>query len=121
MSYLNELSKEIYSQNVKKGFWDKPREVGTILMLINSELVEALEADRKSRHFELKTKPIVNNISDFKSAFETHVKDTFEDEIADTIIRLLDLCGAAKIDIDWHIEQKLKYNQLRLHKHGKEY
>ncbi len=37
-------------QNAKdKGFWDKERNIGELLMLITSELAEALEAHRKSR------------------------------------------------------------------------
>lgn len=37
---------------------------------------------------------------------------------------LLAIFGLAKhldIDIMWHIEQKMKYNKLRSHKHGKQY
>lgn len=58
---------------------------------------------------------------DFEPWFENHVKDTFEDELADTMIRLLDLCGAMDIDLEWHISQKLKYNRTRVLKHDKGY
>lgn len=47
---LNEISKEINQQNVRKGFHEEPREIGTLLMLVVSELSEALEADRNNRH-----------------------------------------------------------------------
>jgi NTP pyrophosphatase (non-canonical NTP hydrolase) len=49
------------------------------------------------------------------------VKDTFEDEIADTVIRLLDLSEGLGIDIEKHIRLKLEYNKTRPHKHGKKY
>jgi len=49
------------------------------------------------------------------------VKNSFEDEMADIIIRVMDLCGAMNINIDWHIEQKMKYNLLRPYKHNKAY
>ena len=55
----------------------------------------------------------------WKLLFQKHVKDTFEDEIADTFIRLLDLVCALEIDIDLHIELKRRFNSLREFKHGK--
>ncbi|MBN2662583.1 MAG: hypothetical protein JXR68_02940 [Bacteroidales bacterium] len=124
---LNNLSKIVYNDNKNKGFWETKRETGTILMLIVSEIAEALEADRKDVFFDpsknIKWKndwhkaPESQDIKNFKE----NVKDTFEDEIADTFIRLLDLCGARNIDIEWHIKQKLAYNRTREKKHGKNY
>ena len=128
---LNKLSQEIHNKNVEKGFYDNPREIGTTLMLVVSELSEALEADRKNRRarlgdFESRQKHR-NEISEttqedyFKESFETYIKDTFEDEIADTMIRLFDICGHLDIDIEKHIKLKTAYNELRPHKHGKGY
>lgn len=119
---LNKLSKEIHDNAVAKGFYDKPKEVGTLLMLAVSELSEALEADRKGR----KTKTSVGWLIDendmrFRSFFEEGVKDTFEDEMADTIIRVLDMCGYLGIDIESHVEAKMRYNSTREAKHGKRY
>ena len=45
---LNELCKEIYNENLEKGFNVAEDNIGQVLMLIVSELSEALEADRKS-------------------------------------------------------------------------
>lgn len=120
---LNELSKEIFTSNKIKGFWDKERNFGELLMLIVSELAEALEADRgRGNQLDLKSFNLeLAKGEDFKSCFEKYVKDSVNDEIADTIIRLLDLCGGLNIDIDWHIEQKLKYNKLREFRNGKKY
>lgn len=118
-------------ENAKaKGFYDNPvQNVSEKLMLIVSELSEAQDADRKNKY------SICGSFSDylktpnlkltpreyFKKGFEKHVKDTFEDEIADAFIRLGDLCGYLNIDIEWHIEMKMKYNELRQKKHGKLY
>lgn len=127
---FNSLSKTIHNRAVQKGFWDEEREVGTLLMLCVSELGEALEADRKSRYantgnfeYDLKESGLCGgdlNVFANKS-FEEHIKDTFQDEIADTIIRLLDLCGKFNIDIDKHINYKLDYNLSRDKMHGKRY
>jgi NTP pyrophosphatase (non-canonical NTP hydrolase) len=117
----------------EKGFWDTERNVSEMLMLIVSELAEAQEALRKNNYADkaitegLK-KDLELNHSDeefkmdigiWKSLFEEKVKSSFEDEIADVAIRLFDLCGGMKIDLEKHIELKMKYNSLRGYKHGK--
>jgi len=58
---------------------------------------------------------------DTVQAFKNHIKDSFEDEIADAVIRLLDMCGGLRIDIDFHVTSKLMYNASRPYKHGKKY
>ena len=129
MKTLNELRDEIHENAKNKGFWDSPRETGTLLMLCVSELAEAMEADRVGKHsyttgidelikagYTCDDSPV-----SYKSYFELDVKDTFEDELADTIIRILDLCGAKGIDIEKHIELKIKYNATRERMHGKKY
>jgi len=133
---LNELSTIIHEGNKERGFDVSKANIGQTLMLIVSELSEALEADRKGSRNRLdafKTSMYYARLSndDFdtenencawiKNRFETTIKDTFEDEIADTVIRLLDLCGGLNIDIESHIDLKLRYNATRPYKHNKEY
>lgn len=121
---LNSASLEIHQDAKRKGFWDSERETGTLLMLCVSELAEALEADRKGKFANVKLYEAVDQTgrpSHDAFSFESTIKDTFEDEIADTIIRLLDLCGARGIDIEKHINLKLKYNRSRELMHGKAY
>jgi NTP pyrophosphatase (non-canonical NTP hydrolase) len=133
---LNQLRDEIHEYAISKGFWDNQRETGTLLMLCVSELAEAMEADRKGRENMLKVfdrdmgfarldyedfDPANSNYAWIINRFETTIKDTFEDELADTIIRILDLCGAKGIDIEKHIELKIKYNASREKMHGKKY
>jgi len=129
---LNDAAKTIHEDNKRKGFWDNKRETGTLLMLCVSELAEALEADRKNKKAQLNKFVGFSNMGfdkdyntylneDAIPSFETNIKDTFEDEIADTVIRILDLCGAMEIDIERHINLKLKYNRSRERMHGKAY
>ena len=87
-----------------KGFWEGDRNMGELLMLIVSELGEALEALRKDKR-QIK-------YNDWK-------KDTFEDELADVAIRLFDLAESEGINLTWQIKQKLEYNKTRPPKHGK--
>ena len=92
---LNELAQLCHSIAVEKGFWDQKRNIGEALMLIVTELAEAMEAHR-------------------------HQDDAnFKEELADTFIRLLDLCGGLKIDMEEEIYQKSLKNKKRPYKHGK--
>lgn len=128
MNYLNVYAKDIHEQNLVRGFDAKKENLGQSLMLVVTELAEALEADRTSNKASLKKfaeemhgETIESSPLSFKALFNKYIKDSFEDEIADSMIRLFDLCGALEIDIDKHVELKLKYNSLRKFKHGKKY
>jgi len=126
---LNELSQRIYQANKEKGFWDKERNVGELLMLVTSELGEAMEALRKEKFADMHYYDEMiadgydweNSNTSFTACFEKSIKDTFEDEIADAIIRLFDLSAGLGIDIEKHIEVKLKYNLNRPKLHGKSF
>lgn len=65
------------------------------LMLVVTEVAEAAEAVRHQ---------------DFPN---------FKEEIADTFIRLLDICGTMEIDPQEIIDDKMKINWERTHLHGK--
>ena len=123
---LTELSTIVYNDNLKRGFDARKLDFGKILALIHSEVSEALEADRKSRRADrfrvsLLTKEMRVDLISFRDKFKIEVKDTVEDELADAVIRIMDYCGAMKIDLSAHIEMKLEYNRSREFKHGKNY
>jgi len=111
---LNKMAKEIYQNNKEKGFWDRERNVGETLMLIVTELAEAMEAYRSGN---LSPLPVIDE--EDHEIFRDVFKDTFEDEIADTLIRILDFCGGMDIDIEWHVKNKVRYNTTRPTLHGK--
>ena len=90
MNYY-EQAKKVHANAVDKGFWDKPHSNEHYFMLVITEATEAVEAHRKGR-----TASIPEGIEDFPDktfilSFEAHIKDTVEDELADAVIRLLDL------------------------------
>lgn len=109
MSGLNELRDRVHNLAIEKG-WHQDRDIsnphvlGSMLALIHSEVSEALEDVRRglySPEYDINGKPIGLPI-----------------ELADIIIRTLDLCGALGIDIERAVETKHAYNCTRSHRHG---
>lgn len=72
------------------------RNVGELLMLVVTELAEALEGDRK-------------NLMDDKLPH----RKMFEVEITDAMIRLLDISAGMHLDIGGAFEEKMLYNSVR--------
>lgn len=72
------------------------------IALVITELSEAIEFIRKDQF-----------------AKDNIWKETFEEEVADTFIRLFDLCGCYEIDIEKYINLKMEYNKGREVLHGK--
>lgn len=192
---LNTLRDEAYKIACEHGFHDTELSNEHFLCLVISELMEAVEADRRGKNADIaKFKEWQENrislkksgrTKRFKEDFDAFIKDSVEDELADAIIRLLDLAGLRgitiecfseidiyestescngesftesiyaiatipiryeydygylfdkqlnsmllgviglarykNIDLLWHVEQKMKYNELRLKMHGKKY
>lgn len=121
MKTINELCKEAYENAKSKGFHDTPVEMGTRLCLIHGEVSEAMEADRNGKYANVAIGRYNNEETDnvvFTRYYDAIVKGTFEEEIADIVIRVFDLCGYKGIDLQAHIEAKMRYNSLRPHMHG---
>lgn len=89
---------------VASGWWQDPfnpgheadRNVGALLMLIVTEIAEAMEGHRK-------------NLKDDKLPD----RDMLEVELADAVIRIFDLAGACGYDLEGIILRKLAFNLKR--------
>lgn len=191
---INEMKERAYDIACKHGWYEQKRSNIHELMLVVSELGEAVNADRNGKYANRER--FENVLKEFhvpfSYAFNQCIKDTVEDELADAAIRILSMAGhnssdleeepfseegleklvkAANngltisdnpekitfpeelsmvfsgimgvlqegasmgdvlaniyviayrrgIDLKWHIEQKMKYNEERPYKHNKKY
>jgi len=132
---INELVAKNHQAMKEKGFHEGEKNIGELLMLIVSELGEALDAHRSGRIYNLKQNGTLKESIEsmwleqyalYDEAVEDEffvekVKDTFEDELADVVLRVTDLCGLLGIDLETHIKAKMRYNATRPYKHNKAY
>jgi NTP pyrophosphatase (non-canonical NTP hydrolase) len=98
--------------------------ITTKLALVITELSECIEAIRKGeskRTPKIITSHMDINDENFKENFEQKIKDSFEDELADAVIRIMDLAVEENIDLGKHIMMKHHYNSTRPYKHGKNF
>ena len=125
----NEFIERAHKMACNHGFHDKELSIAHCLMLVITEISEMVEADRKGKHAQVAMYESLKNTSQFenlkeahgKFCFETFIKDTFEDEMADVCIRLYDTAGTFgvsfeenEMDIDMHEEYEEYYSSLSL-------
>lgn len=101
---LDALAANLHEIAIEKGFWDGPKDhdkIGNKLALVHSEVTEVLEAIRKNKGSE-----------------------SIVEEMADIIIRLLDLYAAMRNatfiehSLDEILEKKININKDRPKLHG---
>ena len=97
------MAHAVHQNAIQHGWWDNPREDGTIIMLVVTELAEAVEAMRDG-----------GGMSDKIPEFSKE-----EEEIADAIIRIFDFSEAKGYRIGPAILAKHEFNKTRPHMHGK--
>ena len=129
---FNELRDMIHENAVQKGFWEEKPSVIRSLLLVNTELGEAYEALRSNK---LATNDAMFNIDDYlpgnkfnndfsnagvRYVFEKTLKETFEMELSDTIIRLFDIAGQYNIDIDGYADEYYGLPSSTLNRLGNE-
>lgn len=98
------LQEEVHKCNVERGFWTPPAstEDGTKLALIHAEISEALEAIRDGN-------PPDKHVPTMESVVV---------ELADVVIRVMDLCEYHQWPLAEAILAKVKVNLGRPWKHG---
>lgn len=103
---ISRIAKQCFTISDEHGFWDRDingnptRDIAEALMLIVTELSEAFEGYRNG------------NIDD---------KGGLKEELADVLIRLLDLSYGLGLHIENEMIKKMEYNRKRPYKHGKNF
>ena len=105
VDFFGNVSRGVHANAVDHGWWEEPREDGTLIALIMSEAAEALEALRKGNGPD-------EHCPQFSGA---------EVELADVIIRIMDMAEARGWDVAGAIVAKHEFNKTRPYKHGKEF
>lgn len=113
---INELGRQAYLINKEKGYCDGPVDVPRRLCLIHSEVSEALEADRRGVRYDEGHAVVEAALAEmdrasFMEAYNVFVKGSFEEEMADIVIRVASLCEQMGIDLDFHVQAKIRYNE----------
>lgn len=105
---LNKLRDKAYQCAVDHGWHEKNLSDEHFLCLVISELMEAVEADRKESHADTEAFNKYYDCVSFKENFERQIKGTVEEELADSCIRLLDLAGLRSVDLG-----EVDFNELK--------
>ncbi len=106
--HLNELANECYAIADANGWHDTPREFGTVLMLVVTEVAEAMEAWREGDDDTITKREM---IKDGKP-------EGVPSELADVLIRVFHICAIYGIDIREAMSRKMIYNVGRSYRHG---
>lgn len=141
---IRDWQKQIYERNVRKGFYDYKQDIALVRRGLDSgtqfsledamawnEALERILADYEKATLERKLLLVIGEIVEAHEELRSNHSPTevyfsdgnkpegFPVEIADAVIRLLDLQTDEHIDLETEMIRKSDYNEQRPYKHGK--
>lgn len=88
------LANDAYLNAQRHGFYPENTDITTALMLIITEMAEAVQADRHNRHGSIEDyESEIQMGRDIPTAYKNSLEGTVESEFADIAIRILSLLG----------------------------
>lgn len=115
---IAEMTAEVRECNQAHGWREGSNTFGDYIALLHSEASEALEAFRDHKT-EDATEVVPVTLYDPKGAPVNLPKpEGVGSELADVLIRLLDMADVYGLDLDFEYERKIAYNRTRPFKHG---
>lgn len=108
---INILVEASHTLGKDRGFWQEEKDLREEILYISSNLGDIAKAFKKNKRADwLKYQSMMIQLDEesestveftegSKKIFKACIKDTFEDEIANVILRITDLLGGKKIDL----------------------
>ena len=113
---IAEMQEKVYFDNKEKGWHDVQRSFGDLVALLHSEVSEMLEAFRDWG---------INDATNLKCLVchgdgVPHVckPEGVGSEMADVLIRLLDMSARYGVNLAAEYDRKMAYNRTRPYRHG---
>lgn len=106
---IEEITEEVRQVNTEKGWRQGTNTFGDYIALLHSELSEALEAYRDHR---------LEDATEVVYGSRLPKPEGVGSELADVLIRLVDVADIYGIDLVREYERKIAYNRTRAYQHG---
>ena len=113
---VKQLQNKCFGHALTHGFIRKNMDVQKLLEEVHGEVDEALFASIAGKRADYQK---YCEVGKGNEAFVEYVKDSLEDELADTVMRVATICGYLGIDLQKHIAEKIAFNRSRGYLHGK--
>ena len=115
--WLTDMSEEVHFLAVEKGWYqDDAPNFAEKIALVHSELSETLEWYRQGR--DPRCIHYTSTVYKDSPGVVEDKPDGIAVELADAIIRILDMCAEWDIPIAEAVQVKHEYNKTRPHRHG---